>query len=299
MTDLIQEINQVLKRQTWLDHSGASLQDFIQGLYTQGGQTGRKIADFLHGTWLGHPLHPVITDVPIGAWTVAVALDALDGDGNSGVGTAADAAIGLGVASAIAAAAAGFTDWTHLTGESRRTGFAHALLNIASLGFFIGSLAARKSHDRDSGRMLALIGYMAAGISAYLGGDLVFRQKVGVDHAPSDIPVKDFTPVIALDQLRENQLTLAKVEDIPLVVLRRGEQVYILANTCSHLGGPLAEGSLTDTAQGCPTVTCPWHGSQYSLVDGAVLNGPATYPQPAFEVRIQGGQVEVRRLVET
>jgi nitrite reductase/ring-hydroxylating ferredoxin subunit len=299
MTDIIQEINQVLKRQVWLDPAGTSLQKFIQGLYQRGGETGRKIADFFHGTWLGHPLHPVLTDVPIGAWTVAVTLDRFDNGKGDGIGAAADAAVGIGVASAAASAVAGFTDWTHLTGESRRTGFAHALLNTAALGFFIGSLVARKKRDRGSGRLLALIGYSVAGFSAYLGGDLVFRQKVGVDHSPNDIAVKDFTPVIALAQLSENQLTLAKVEDVPLAVLRRGEKVYVLANTCSHLGGPLAEGSLSDTTEGCLTVTCPWHASRFRLADGTVLNGPATYAQPAYEVRIYEGQVEVRRRVES
>jgi nitrite reductase/ring-hydroxylating ferredoxin subunit/uncharacterized membrane protein len=302
MSDLVQGLSQALNKQAWIDRIGKPLQNAILSIYKKGGETGQKAADFMHGTWLGHPLHPVLTDVPIGAWTAAVALDMLDaanGESSPGLSTAADTAVGIGVAGAVGAAVTGFTDWTHLTGESRRTGFVHAALNVASLGFFIGSLVARGGRNRSAGRTYALIGYTIAGISAYLGGDMVYRQKIGVDHSPNEDYVDDFIPVIPLGQLEENRLTLAHAGETPLVLLRQGEKVFALANTCSHLGGPLAEGELSLAEEDCPAVSCPWHGSRFNLANGEILNGPTTYPQPVFETRVVAGHVEVRRRKES
>jgi nitrite reductase/ring-hydroxylating ferredoxin subunit len=171
----------------------------------------------------------------------------------------------------------------------------HASLNVLALGLFIGSLTARKQRNRGLGRTLALAGFSVAGASAYLGGDLVFRQKIGVNHAPEDPRVPEFQAVMPEAELPQNRLTRAKVFDIQLVLLRRGDQVHALAETCAHMGGPLAEGQLSEDADGRPTVICPWHQSEFDLTDGSVIHGPAAYPQPCFEARIANGMVEVRR----
>ena len=78
---------------------------------------------------------------------------------------------------------------------------------------------------------------------------------------------------------------------LPIVLLKRGEQILALSGTCSHWGGPLAEGELVDGV----CVECPWHGSQFDLRDGSVRRGPATAPAPVFETRLREGRVEVRR----
>lgn len=299
MSVVVQVLEKTLRSLDWIDEVAEPVQQAVQTIYQSGGKAGQKIADFLHGTWLGHPLHPILTDIPVGAWTAAVVLDVMASNSGSRrmrrrFQKGADVAVAVGVAGAAGAAVSGITDWQHLSGESRRTGFIHALLNTAALILFIGSMFSRSRRDRSRGQMFALAGYSIAGVSAYLGGDLVFRQKIGVNHAPKGIETPRFEPVIDVSALPENQLTRANLHNIPLVILRRGDQVFALAETCAHLGGPLADGKLGTDEQGHPTVTCPWHGSTFDLTSGRIVNGPATYPQPCFEARMKNGKVEVR-----
>jgi nitrite reductase/ring-hydroxylating ferredoxin subunit/uncharacterized membrane protein len=299
MSNLVQSMKRELNRQTWIDKAAVPLQKSVKDLFAKGGLVGQKIADFLHGSWLGHPLHPVLVDIPIGSWTAAVVLDAVEENtGRRGIGKAADIAIQVGVAGAASAAVAGVADYMHLNGESRRTGFIHAALNTLALGFFIASLGARKDRNRGMGRTLALTGLTIAGASAYLGGDLVYRQKVGVNHAPRDIKMNNFTRVMPADQLAENRLTQADANGTKIVLLRQNGQIYALAETCAHLGGPLSEGEISSTEAGHPTVTCPWHGSTFDLSTGDLLSSPSAYPQPCFEARIWNGQIEVRHRIE-
>lgn len=294
MSDLTQNLSNLFQSAERIDALAKPVQKGVIGFFKALGPVGSRIADFLHGVWLGHPLHPVLTDIPIGAWTAAVVLDTLEASsGSRGMAKAADTAVALGVAGAVGSAATGITDWMHTVGESRRTGFTHALLNTVALTFFIGSMAARAGRNRGLGRILALTGYTIAGASAYLGGDLVFRQKIGVNHAPEEIEAPQYTAVLPVEQLPENRLTRAMLGDTPLVLLRRGMQVYALAEVCAHLGGPLADGELDSTTDGHPTVVCPWHGSAFDMTSGDVVHGPSTYPQPCLQARINNGQVEV------
>lgn len=294
MSDFVQNLSNLFQSAEKIDTLAKPLQKGVIGFFKALGPLGSRIADFLHGVWLGHPLHPVLTDVPVGAWTAAVVLDAMEASsGSRGMAKAADTAVALGVAGAVGSAAAGITDWMHLQGESRRTGFTHALLNTVALTFFIGSMAARANRSRGLGRTLALLGYSVAGASAYLGGDLVFRQKIGVNHAPKQIEAPQYTAVLPVEHLPENRLTRAMLGDTPLVLLRRGMTVYALAEVCAHLGGPLADGELDSTSDGRPTVICPWHGSTFDLTSGDVVHGPSAYPQPCLQARINNGQVEV------
>jgi nitrite reductase/ring-hydroxylating ferredoxin subunit/uncharacterized membrane protein len=295
MSLAVKELKELLRQQTWLDKLAVPLQDAVQGFYQGTGRFGAVLADILNGTWLGHPLHPVITDVPIGAWIAAAVLDRLESStGRRGYGRSADTAVTIGVASAVGAAAAGLTDWQHLKGESRRTGLVHALFNSLALIFFIGSLVSRKKKNRALGRSLALTGLTLASAGAYLGGDLVFRQKIGVNHSPDELRQREFKAVLSADDLPENKPTRAMLDDTPLVLVRRGQQVFALAESCAHLGGPLAEGKLGSDEQGLPHITCPWHGSTFAMDSGRIISGPSAYPQPCFETRIYNGQVEVR-----
>jgi hypothetical protein len=171
-----------LERQTWLDDMAIPLQQGIARGVEAGGEKARKLVAFLEGKWLGHPLHPALTDVPIGAWTVAVALDLLDrGEPARGsCGAGADRALGVGVTAALGAAATGLADWHRTTGNTRRVGMAHALLNSGALLLMVASLAARGAGHRPQGRLLAALGYGIAMTSAYLGGHMVFSQGMGV-----------------------------------------------------------------------------------------------------------------------
>lgn len=297
MATLPQKLSNMFLEEKQIDQAAEPLQKAVSKIFQNSGPLGQKIANLLNGSWLGHPVHPVLTDIPIGAWMVAVTLDGMEaGTGSRGIGKAADAAVALGVAGAVGSAVSGLADWQHTVGESRRTGFTHALLNTTALVLFIGSLAARGKRQRGLGRALALTGFSIAGVAAYLGGDLVYRQKIGVNHAPEgeNLETKGFVPVLALENLPENTPTIALLNNIPLVLVRRGQHVYALAETCAHLGGPLADGKLEQGADGQPVIVCPWHSSRFDMRDGAVLDGPSAYPQPCFKTRIRDGQVEVR-----
>jgi nitrite reductase/ring-hydroxylating ferredoxin subunit/uncharacterized membrane protein len=288
---LFHTISQIPNKLTWLDSVSDWLQPIIHRIYQSGG-VGQKIENFLNGTWLGHPFHPVMTDIPIGAWTAAVTLDTLESSTRDRrFAKGADAAVAVGVAGAVGAAVSGLTDWQHLRGESRRTGILHALLNTIGLGLFLGSLGARASRNRSLGRGLALTGYGIMGISAFLGGDLVYRQRIGVKHAPAVDDGRDYMPVLAESSLPQNVPTRVELDGTRILLVRRGDQVYAIQEVCSHLGGPLAEGELWPD----DSIVCPWHGSRFDLHTGRVIDGPSAYNQAAFDARIFNGRVELRK----
>src|SRR2546422_11199892 len=170
----------VISRQNWLDQVSEKLQPAIaRALESSGGQ---PLKDFLHGVWLGHPLHPVLTDVPLGSWTTALMLDALDEiSGNDGFGRGADAAVAIGLVGAVAAAVTGMADWQHLDGEERRVGLLHGLLNTSAALLYTRSLMLRQQQERRAGRGFALLGFLASTAAAYLGGKLVYSYRIGVD----------------------------------------------------------------------------------------------------------------------
>jgi nitrite reductase/ring-hydroxylating ferredoxin subunit/uncharacterized membrane protein len=281
---------QVIDRQHWLEPLADRLQSTLSDAFAAAGPTGQQVADVLHGRWLGHPLHPVLTDIPLGAWTAAAVLDALDElSGQNAFGRGADAAIGLGVIGALGSAITGMTDWRHTEGRARRIGLAHGLLNTGALTLYTTSLILRRFQARRAGRGAAMLGYLLANAAAYLGGHLVFGEQIGVDHTAAQQPPREFVPVLREAELPENTLRRVTANGMPVLLLRRGERIYAIAETCSHLGGPLAEGKLEDLS-----VICPWHGSRFALDSGQVLNGPSPFPQPCFEARVQHGQIEVR-----
>jgi nitrite reductase/ring-hydroxylating ferredoxin subunit/uncharacterized membrane protein len=276
--------------QSWLDNLAGPLQGAVSSAYATGGEQGRALKNFLHGTWLGHPLHAVLTDVPVGAWTVAFVCDALDAiTGREELAASADAAVGLGLAAALPTAASGLTDWQHVDGRSRRVGLAHGLLNLGATALYATSWLLRRNDAREAARGFAALGYAVMAASAYLGGDLVYEQRIGVSRVAGQSPPPDFVPVLPASELPDRALQGVEVGGMRVLLARHGTTVRALAETCSHLGGPLAEGRLQDDS-----VVCPWHGSRFSLETGRVLDGPATFPQPCLETRIRDGQIEVR-----
>jgi nitrite reductase/ring-hydroxylating ferredoxin subunit/uncharacterized membrane protein len=279
---------EVISRQDWLEQVGEKLQPAVARALA--GSGGQPLQDFLNGVWLGHPLHPALTDVPLGSWTAALMLDALDEiSGNDGFGRGADVAVAVGLVGAVAAAVTGMADWQHLGGEERRVGLLHGLLNTGAALLYTRSLAPRRRQERRAGRGFALLGFLASTAAAYVGGKLVYSYRVGVDRAAAELPSQDFVPVMAESELPENELRRVEVGRVPVVLVRRQGRVFALAETCSHLSGQLAAGRLEGDS-----MVCPWHGSRFALTDGRVLNGPATHPQPCFAVRVRNGQIEVR-----
>jgi nitrite reductase/ring-hydroxylating ferredoxin subunit/uncharacterized membrane protein len=285
------EIINAVANQKWIDASAGPLQKAVRSLFT--GEGGREIKNFLHGTWLGHPLHPALTDIPVGAWTAALALDALESmSGRKECGSAADLAIGVGLVGAVGSAITGITDWSETDEPARKAGLLHGLLNVAATTLYTTALVMRKRRrTRRSGIAVSMLGYAVASTAAYLGGHLVFGEQVGVDHtatADAGKPEK-YTKVMPEADLKENKPTRVLANGVPVLLVRRKKEIYAITETCPHLGGPLSEGKLVGDA-----IQCPWHGSELALDDGHVVNGPTTYPARCFAVRIRGGYIEVR-----
>jgi nitrite reductase/ring-hydroxylating ferredoxin subunit/uncharacterized membrane protein len=273
--------------QRWLDKTAETVAPAVRRAL-QAPQVA-KLKNLLHGVGFGHPLHPVLTDVPIGAWTAAIVLDWADGAGLDEYGPGADGAIAVGLAGGLGAAVTGLADWSETDGRARRTGLLHGLLNVTATTFFAGSLAARR-RDRAAGRTLARIGYGVAIAAAYLGGNLVFSRQIGVDHTAGQTIPSEFVPVMRADDLPEQQMRRVNVGDVKVLLVKQHGRIHALNETCAHLGGPLSEGTLEEGA-----VVCPWHGSRYALEDGAVLDGPSSHPQTCFEVRVaESGMIEIR-----
>ena len=276
--------------QDWLDTTADALQPAVKDVFAALGPARRDVKNFLHGTWLGHPLHPVLTDIPLGAWTVTLLLDALaDRRGRSDVARAADASLALGLAGAVGAAVTGLTDWSETDARPRRVGTAHAALNVGATLLFAASLLCRGRGKRGAGRSLAITGYLATIAAAYLGGELAYHEQIGMDHSSGRALPEKFTPLLAESDLPEGKLNRVLFKETPLLLVRRGERVYALAETCAHLGGPLSEGKLEGD-----TVVCPWHASRFALRSGEVVDGPSAFPQPCLKTRIRNGKIEVR-----
>jgi nitrite reductase/ring-hydroxylating ferredoxin subunit/uncharacterized membrane protein len=217
--------------------------------------------------------------------------DALESmTGRRAYGVAADAAVSVGLVGAVGAATTGLTDWQDIDPPARRIGLVHGLLNIASAALFTSSLVARKQKSRSSGRNLAALGYAVSSMAAYLGGNLVYEQEIGVDHTASEKLPHDFVRVAADADIPAGKPVRVEQDGVPILLVRQGSQVYALAETCAHLGGPLSEGKVEEE-----TISCPWHGSRYSIRDGHVIDGPSVHPQPCLETRVRNGQIEVRR----
>jgi nitrite reductase/ring-hydroxylating ferredoxin subunit/uncharacterized membrane protein len=271
-----------LERAEGLDRVVEPLQQVVRKLPPGG------LRDALHGVWLGHPVHPVLVQVPVGAWLSAAFLDTVGNEDG------ARHLIGLGLLASAPAAVAGWADWAEQHEQQMRTGVVHAAANSAAITLYTGSLVARARQRTGLGKALGYAGLAAVALAAMLGGDISYRQAGGVNHAeevPHLVPPgwQDLLPLV---ELTEGKPVKTMLGDVPVFVLRDGDQVHVLANKCSHMSGPLSDGELTgDRDDRC--ITCPWHGSVFRLRDGVVVHGPATADQPAFETRIQAGIVQV------
>ena len=261
-------------------------------LYAGGSPAAQQLRNFLNGTWLGEPLHVVLTDIPVGAWTAAMVFDALslNRTGHE-FSRAADASIAIGLAGAAGAAATGLTDWSDVDPPARRTGLIHGLLNISATALFATSLIQRRrsKESRAAGRVASTLGYAVMAFAAHLGGKLVYENRVGVDRTAGQPLPQDFVAVLAESDLADIKPTRAVHNGVPILLVRRGDRLFAMAETCSHFSGPLSEGKLDGDS-----IVCPYHNSRFALEDGRVLDGPAVHPQPCLEARVRDGKIEVR-----
>jgi len=269
---------------------GESLQKLVHRGFASAGPSGQKIKNFLNGTWLGEPLHVILTDVPIGAWTTALVFDALElVTSRDGFATAADTSVAIGIVGALGSAVTGMTDWHEADAPARRLGMIHGILNLSGTALFAASLISRRRKSRNVGRILGALGYGVIAFAAHLGGKMVYDYRVGVDRTAGQTFPVDFVPVLAESELKESQPKRAEHDGVPFLLVRRGTRIFALAETCSHFSGPLSEGKLVGDS-----IVCPWHASRFALEDGRVLDGPAVHPQPCLETRVRNGQIEVR-----
>jgi nitrite reductase/ring-hydroxylating ferredoxin subunit/uncharacterized membrane protein len=266
-----------------------------KALYAGGNPEAQRLRNFLNGTWLGEPLHVVLTDIPIGAWTAAMVFDAISlvRFGRK-AGWAADASIAIGLAGALGSAATGATDWSDVDPPARRTGLIHGALNLSATALFATSLLLRQKKARTAGRLTAALGYAVMSYAAHLGGKMVYQDRVGVDRTAGQPLPQDFVAVMADSDLPDNKPTRAVHDGVPILLVRRGGRLFAMAETCSHFSGPLSEGKVEGDS-----IVCPWHSSRFALEDGRVLDGPAVHPQPCLDARVRDGQIEVRRRAAT
>lgn len=246
------------------------------------------LKDALCGTWLGHPLHPLLTDLPIGFWTGSVLLDLVGG--KEGRRTA-DKLLGFGTLAAVPTLVSGLSDWVDTYGDERRVGFVHAVGNTMATALFAGSYLARKRGRRGLGLLMSLGGTGTVTAAGFLGGHMSYRLGAGVDHTRFQHHPQEWTTTMPVSELGERTLTQAKAGDAEVLLYRDGSKICAISDVCSHRAGPLHEGKLNPEAR---TVTCPWHGSEFDLETGSIMRGPAVARQPAYETRVTGDQVEVK-----
>lgn len=241
--------------------------------------------EMLSGSWIGHPVHPLLTDAVVGSWLSACVLDTV---GHDSYQQAADQLIAVGLVAAAPTALTGLSDWAELRAGARRVGGLHALGNLVATALHLTSWLLRRQGHRPAGQAASMLGLAAAGGSAWLGGHLSFAQGVGVDQTVFEEPPTAWTPLIDANKLKQDRPVRRSARGTAVLLLRHERQIHALIDRCSHRGCSLSEGTFDGTA-----ITCPCHGSQFG-VDGRLLRGPATNPQPILETRVRDGRVEVR-----
>ena len=257
------------------------------------GGPGRLLQDFLNGTWLGHSLHAVLVDVVIGAATGALLLDVLRiFFGVEGMETAATWIVGLASLAGIGSLVTGLTEFkdTDPNTATRDVTILHGVINFLGMGGFAFSTIQRLNGSHDAAFWALLIGYLVIGVGGYIGGHLVFKYGYSVNRNAfsKGKRAKEFTAVLPAAELPEDTPTKAALGATAVVLVRRGDIVHALKDTCSHAGGPLSGGKLRGD-----TIECPWHASVFRIADGTVVHGPATSRQVAYRARINGNQVEI------
>ena len=279
----------------WVDQLGwlRTLSDRLTGVLVplRERHQDNLILELLHGgRWVGHPLHPALSDLPIGMWAGVTVLDALDRDPAPRTGIdAAGLLSAAGILAAGATAVTGLTDWTVSEDQDRRAGLFHGLLNTAALGLQCASLGTRVAGHRDTARALGAASLTVTAAAGYLGGHLVFARGVMVSRVAWSTGPRRWVRTLAEADLPDDTPTGVVAEDRQVLLYRRDGTLYAIDNVCSHAGGLLSRCPVEDL-----TATCPLHGSRFSLTDGSVLRGPANQPQPVLPTRIRNGWIEVR-----
>ena len=284
--------DRVLRRQGWLDPVGETIQKAVGAFYDTLGAPGKSLKDLMHGTTvLGHPLHPAITDLPIGAWSGGVLADWLFVTTGRVPAVAGDLGLAIGVAAAIVAAMTGYTDHHETVGHGRRAATVHGLTMTVVVVIELVSMGMRLwAPDMRTGAIVLATGaWLLAVVGGYVGGHLTFAMGTVVNHNAFFEGPMEFVRVGSREDFPEGEMRRVEAEGLPVVIMRREGLLHAIGAVCSHAGGPLQEGKLEGEV-----VTCPWHYSRFRFGDGKVVGGPATFDQPPLVVRERGGAVEVK-----
>jgi nitrite reductase/ring-hydroxylating ferredoxin subunit/uncharacterized membrane protein len=279
----------------WLDRQGwlGTLSDWLTSVLgpVRERHQDNLALELLHGgRWTGHPLHPALSDLPVGLWTGVVVLDATDRDSAARLGfDAAGTLSAAGILAAGATALTGLTDWTVSHDQDRRVGLFHGLLNTVALGLQGASLGTRMAGHRSMARALSAASLTVTAAAGYLGGHLVFTKGVMVNRVAWSSGPRRWTRALQEADLPDDSAAAVEAEGRQIMIYRHHGRLYAIDNICSHAGGLLSRGSVADL-----TVTCPLHGSRFALVNGCVRRGPASQPQPVLPTRLRNGWIEVR-----
>jgi nitrite reductase/ring-hydroxylating ferredoxin subunit len=279
----------------WLDRLGwlRSLSDWLTAVLgpVRERHQDNPVLELLHGgRWVGHPLHPALSDLPIGLWAGVTVLDAADRDPVPRPGLdAAGMLSAAGILAAGATALTGLNDWAVSNDQDRRVGLFHGLLNTVALGLQGASLGTRMAGHRNTARALGAASLTVTAAAGYLGGHLVFTKGVMVNRVAWASGPRRWTRALQEADLPDDSPTAVEAEGRQIMLYRHHGSLYAIDNICSHAGGLLSRGPVADL-----TVTCPLHGSRFVLADGCVRRGPASQPQPVLPTRIRNGWIEVR-----
>ena len=264
----------------------------MDAIYGRLGRPGKLLQDLLNGSYLGHSLHPVVVDVVIGGATAAVLLQVLRWLGVADLRVAILWILALTWLAGLSAIVTGLTDFKDTaTGDERHVVGLHGLINIVATVLYIAAFVALLAEADLLAGVLMMAAYAVVSVGAFIGGHVVFKYGYMVNHNAfsSGKRAKEYTPILPAAELVEGTPTKAMLGPTALVLVRRGDLVFALKETCSHAGGPLSQGELDGYS-----IVCPWHASAFRLSDGAVRHGPATTRQVAYRARISGDQVEVQ-----
>jgi nitrite reductase/ring-hydroxylating ferredoxin subunit/uncharacterized membrane protein len=286
-------IDRWIESAAWLDRPAKVVQSAILKFYKALGGPGQGLKNLLHGTKpLGHPLHPALTSVPLGAFTVMFLADWLAIFFRTVSPLVATFALVIGILGMVGSAATGYTDYTGISGSARRYASIHGLIMTIVVLAMVASLLLRYQPGSGlvfAGVLISSLAYFMVLFGAFLGGHLSFGMGVMINRSAFVEGVTEWTDVGSMAHFPEGKLVRAHAGDMPVLLVRLGDRLSAIAATCSHAGGPLDEGKLEGDI-----VTCPWHSSRFCVADGAVKDGPATFDQPAFLVREDNGKVQVR-----
>jgi nitrite reductase/ring-hydroxylating ferredoxin subunit/uncharacterized membrane protein len=279
---------------SWLDKLADPIQKYAGQVFSSS-PMATEVKNWLNGTPIRHRVHPAVVALPLGAWTMAAVFDILESKSSGreadAYRMAATTSVGVGILGATSAAATGIADWADLFGHARRVGMAHAVSNSTALLCYAASYALRKvdADSRVAAKSFAGFGYLALMLGGSLGGDLVYNLGANVRFTLYPKAPNEYRDVLASGDLAEDKPVVVEVERIPVLLYRHQGEIMAVENWCTHVGGPLSEGTFEGN-----TVTCPWHGSRFCMADGAPLQGPASAPLRTFEVREDQGRIMVK-----